>query len=63
MPHQAILYSTDGPIANISFNRSERRNTIVSPIPEETAASVDTANLDSDIPDSLFITYLLRQLI
>ena len=32
MPHQAILYSTDGAIANISFNRSERRNTIVSPI-------------------------------
>jgi len=63
MPHQAILYSTDGAIANISFNRSERRNTIVSQIHEETAASVDTANLDSDIPDSLFITYLLRQLI
>ena len=60
MPHQAILYSTDGAIANISFNRSERRKTIVSPIPEETVASVDTANLDSDIPDSLFITYLLR---
>jgi len=63
MPHQAILYSTDGAIANIPFNRSERRNTNVSPIPEETAASVDTANLDSDIPDSLFIAYLLRQLI
>ena len=63
MPHRAILYSTDGAIANISFNRSERRNTIVSSMSEETAASVDTANLDSDISDSLFITYLLRQLI
>ena len=63
MPHRAILYSTDGAIANISFNRSERRNTIVSSMSEETAASVDTANLDSDIPDSLFNTYLLRQLI
>ena len=60
MPHQAILYSTDGAKANISFNRSERRNTIVSSMSEETAASVDTANLDSDISDSLFITYLLR---
>ena len=63
MPHQAILYSTDDAIANISFNRSERRNTIVSPIPEKTAASVDTVNLDRDIPDSLFITRLLRELI
>jgi len=61
MAHQTILYSTDGAIATILLNRTERQNAIVSPMPEEIAAAVDTVNLDSDIPGPLFITYLLRQ--
>ncbi len=49
MGHQTIWYLTDGTIATISLNRPERLNTIVPPIPEEIAATVDTAYLYSDI--------------
>ena len=49
MDYQTILYSTDDAIATISLNRPERLNTIVPPMPEEIAAAVDSANLNSDI--------------
>ena len=49
MDHQTIWYLTDGTIATISLNRTEGLNTIVPPMPEEIAATVDTAYLDSDI--------------
>ena len=49
MDHQTIWYLTDGTIATISLNRPERLNTIVPPMPEEIAATVDTAYLYSDI--------------
>ena len=49
MDHQTIWYSTDGAIATISLNRPERLNTIVPPMPEEIATTVDTAYLYSDI--------------
>ena len=49
MEHQTIWYLTDGTIATISLNRPERLNTIVPPMPEEIAATVDTAYLYSDI--------------
>ena len=49
MDHQTIWYLTDGTIATISLNRPERLNTIVLPMPEEIAATVDTAYLYSDI--------------
>jgi len=48
MDHQTIWYLTDGTIATISLNRPERLNTIVPPMPEEIAATVDTAYLYSD---------------
>ncbi len=49
MDHQTIWYLTDGTIATISLNRPERLNTIVPPMPEQIAATVDTAYLYSDI--------------
>ena len=49
MDYQTILYSADDAIATISLNRPERLNTIVPPMPEDIAAAVDSANLDSDI--------------
>ena len=49
MDHQTIWYLTDGTIATISLNRPERLNTIVPPMPEEIAATVDTVYLYSDI--------------
>ncbi len=49
MDHQTIWYLTDGAIATISLNRPERLNTTVPPMPEEIAATVDTAYLYSDI--------------
>ena len=49
MDHQTIWYLTDGTIATISLDRPERLNTIVPPMPEEIAATVDTAYLYSDI--------------
>ena len=49
MDYQTILYSADDAIATISLNRPERLNTIVPPMPEEIAAAVDAANLDSDV--------------
>ena len=49
MDHQTIWYLTDGTIATISLNRPERLNTIVPPMPEEIAATADTAYLYSDI--------------
>ena len=49
MDHQTIWYLTDGTIATISLNRPESLNTIVPPMPEEIAATVDTAYLYSDI--------------
>ena len=49
MDHQTIWYLTDGTIATISLNRPERLNTIVPPMPEAIAATVDTAYLYSDI--------------
>ena len=49
MDHQTIWYLTDGTIATISLNRPERLNTIVPPMAEEIAATVDTAYLYSDI--------------
>ena len=49
MDHQTIWYVTDGTIATISLNRAERLNTIIPPMPEEIAATADTAYLYSDI--------------
>ena len=54
MDYQTILYSADDAIATISLNRPERLNTIVPPMPEEIAAAVDSANLDSDVKVIVF---------
>jgi len=46
---ETILYSTDGPIATITFNRPEELNTIVPPMPDEVEAAVNTAARDDRI--------------
>jgi enoyl-CoA hydratase len=43
---QTILYTTDGPVATITFNRPEALNTIVPPMPEEVERAVTAAVRD-----------------
>lgn len=49
MSYQTMLYETDGPIATITFNRPERLNTIVPPMPDEFGDAIRTANRDEDV--------------
>lgn len=46
---ETLLYATDGPIATITFNRPERLNTIVPPLPEELEAAVIRAERDPEV--------------
>ncbi len=47
--YETLLYGTDGPIATITFNRPERLNTIVPPMPEELEAAVVRAERDPEV--------------
>lgn len=46
---ETLLYTTDGPVATITFNRPDRLNTIVPPMPEELEAAVVRAERDSEV--------------
>src|SRR5687767_15575627 len=46
---ETLLYATDGPVATITFNRPERLNTIVPPMPEELEAAVVRAERDREV--------------
>jgi enoyl-CoA hydratase len=47
--YETLLYATDGPLARITFNRPERLNTIVPPLPEELEHAVHTAIGDPSV--------------
>jgi enoyl-CoA hydratase len=49
MSYETLLYEVDGPIATITFNRPERLNTIVPPMPDELEAAVHRAVADSGV--------------
>ena len=49
MSYETLLYDTDGPIATITFNRPDRLNTIVPPMPDELEAAIDEAVADSNV--------------
>ena len=44
--YETILYGTDGPVATITLNRPERKNTIVPPMPDEVKDAVGRAVAD-----------------
>lgn len=46
---ETLLYTVDGPIATITFNRPEELNTIVPPMPDEFEAAVNTAVRDAAV--------------
>ena len=46
---ETLLYATDGPIATITFNRPEKLNTIVPPMPDELEAAVGSAVRDEAV--------------
>ena len=47
--YETLLYGTDGPIATITFNRPDRLNTIVPPMPDELEDAVERATRDHDV--------------
>ena len=49
MNYKTLLYTTDGPTATITFNRPERLNTIVPPLPDELEAAVHEAVRDASV--------------
>src|SRR6478609_3570478 len=49
MSYSTILYAVDGPIATITLNRPDARNTIVPPMPDEVEDAVTAATLDSAV--------------
>ncbi|MFQ6331732.1 crotonase/enoyl-CoA hydratase family protein [Nocardia sp. CWNU-33] len=44
--YQTLIYSVAGPVATITFNRPERLNTIVPPMPDELQDAMTQANRD-----------------
>jgi enoyl-CoA hydratase len=49
MSFQTLLYDVDEAIATITFNRPERLNTIVPPMPDELAAAIEDATHDAQV--------------
>ena len=49
MSFETLLYDTDGAIATITFNRPDRLNTIVPPMPDELEAAVHRAVADKEV--------------
>jgi enoyl-CoA hydratase len=49
MPYETLLYDVDGPTATITFNRPDRLNTIVPPMPDELEAAVGAAVADAAV--------------
>ncbi|OYD60913.1 crotonase/enoyl-CoA hydratase family protein [Rhodococcus sp. OK302] len=47
--YETLLYSVTGPVATITFNRPERLNTIVPPMPDEFQDAMTRANRDSEV--------------
>jgi enoyl-CoA hydratase len=47
--YETLLYATHGPVATITLNRPETLNTIVPPMPDEVAASVEEAVRDPEV--------------
>jgi len=49
MSYETLLYAADGPVATITFNRPDRLNTIVPPMPDELEAAVGRAVGDPEV--------------
>ena len=49
MTYETLLYDTDGAIATITFNRPDRLNTIVPPMPDELESAIHAAIADQDV--------------
>src|SRR4051812_40568631 len=49
MSYETLRYAVDGPIATITFDRPERLNTIVPPMPDELEAAVHEAVADAAV--------------
>jgi enoyl-CoA hydratase len=49
MTYETLLYDTDGAIARITFNRPDRLNTIVPPMPDELESAIHAAIADQDV--------------
>ena len=49
MDFETLLYGVDGPVATITFNRPDRLNTIVPPMPDELEAAVHAAIRDEAV--------------
>src|SRR3954454_15195438 len=49
MSYETLRYEVEGPIATITFDRPERLNTIVPPMPDELEAAVHAAVADADV--------------
>jgi enoyl-CoA hydratase len=49
MSYETLRYEVDGAIATITFDRPERLNTIVPPMPDELEAAVHAAVADADV--------------
>ncbi|NMM92114.1 enoyl-CoA hydratase [Rhodococcus sp. SRB_17] len=47
--YETLLYSVAGPVATITFNRPERLNTIVPPMPDEFQDAMTKANRDPEV--------------
>jgi enoyl-CoA hydratase len=49
MTYETLLYDIEGAIATITFNRPDRLNTIVPPMPDELESAVHAAVADGDV--------------
>ncbi|MDX1621427.1 MAG: crotonase/enoyl-CoA hydratase family protein [Nitriliruptorales bacterium] len=49
MSYETLLYDRDGAVATITFNRPDRLNTIVPPMPEEFRAAIGRATRDDEV--------------
>ncbi|RDI16145.1 enoyl-CoA hydratase [Rhodococcus sp. AG1013] len=47
--YQTLIYSVAGPVATITFNRPDRLNTIVPPMPDELQDAMTKANRDPEV--------------
>jgi enoyl-CoA hydratase len=49
MDFDTLLYDVDGPVATVTFNRPERLNTIVPPMPDEFEQAITAATRDESV--------------
>lgn len=49
MEYETLLYDVESPIATVTFNRPERLNTIVPPMPDEFESAIRAATEDADV--------------